>query len=840
MADRHTEWLPLAREEPLTKHMSMNLIKQEKHRDWFMNLAWAVTERGDQTQGRMLAKTFLFLRDFRPRGLVADLAHIHGNEVMEHLLSNKEHAISRHKLTRDANDAFAELDEWMKKGNDWKEALRNAKAESPGNKRSAGRAPGLCSPACLLAVLIIAHPDTKFRSWVGRLGIAWMLNPDDTLDVRDGFWKGLDSHTLHTCFRPAEPPTTKTQLFADYDLLFGPNFYQLRRDMRPHLPEWAKHLTLDEEPAVDSDDVEVIQEKGRGHELHGILQGGTETPGVLQGWLIEQLVIGDLDDAVLVKWCAHWVGRVRDAEGREEQVILRSLFLQSLRILRGLTVSGFTHNPEATASATTTAYMLLDMEDSGLEVRTHNPPATVQKMMKAPTFSRYTAKVAELSGLAGTRSKDIDEMATRQGVFFWELMRHGSFAEYSNHVVEFDTLRVETLILAARASTDEGADDQLSSFGDRGSLMLTHWQDLQLLTPGAKLHTILTQQQLQVFRQEGDYGMHFIDLTETLPAALPVGPEGLGLENEDPDKGQMIRTLFGTAGRMSSESTPTSQTPSTQTSPKTQATETSHCSKPTRTTRAASAAEAAVTTQPDDTILVEQVQPARPTSTPTPTPTPGPQAPASTPSRLFQSPSGRPTPSSGSIGARHPTPPAHPMLKLFRDNTQAGVKRSADGTPKTLKIWEMTRQDLREELTSGMEGVKQCFSHDVKQQLDAMRAEIKTEMKAEVKAISDASQADLAAVKDGLKASRTDLAAVKDGLKILQNDSRLDLNAAFATSTLAEIRAVIDEQVASSIRDILDGVREVKESLTKGRYLSEHCPAPKGWAQKTCMSPLWP
>lgn len=824
MADKHTEWLPLAREESLTKHMSMHLIKQEKHRDWFMNLAWAVTERGDQTQGRMLAKTFLFLRDFRPRGLVADLAHVHGNDVMGHLLSNKEHAVSRHKLTRDANDAFTELDEWMKKGNDWKEALRNAKAGAPGNKRNSGRAPGLCSPACLLAVLIIAHPDTKFRSWVGRLGITWMLSPDDTLDVRDGYWKGLDAQNLHTCFRPAESPTTKTQLFADYDLLFGPGFCQARRDMRPHLPGWAKHLTLDEEPCVDSDDVEGDQEQGRVHELHSLLHpSGAEAPAVLQAWLLQLLDSEESDDAVLAKWCAHWTGRMEKADSHQEQVILRSLFLQSLCVLRGLTVSKFTHTSEVTVCATTTAYMLLDIEDAGLEVRAQNPPATMQKMMKAPTFSRYTDKIAELSSLAGIGGKTIDEMAARQGAFFWELMKHGSFAKHSNHVVEFDTLRVGALIHTAKAVVGEAVDNPVGSYSNRESLMLTHWQNLQLVTPGADMNAILTEQQLQVFRQEADDGMQFIDLSES----LSVGPEDLSVEDEHSEKGQMIRTLFGALGRTASESSPASpQTPSTQTSRRTQATEISQGSNPTHTTRAASAAEAVTSTEP--------AEPTRPTPTP--------QAPVSTaPSRPGQTPAGRATRSIGSTGAGHgPTSPAHPMLKLFRDNTQAGVKRRADGTPKTSRLWEMTRQDLSEELTSGTDGVKQCFnaaskelSHDVRQQLDAMRAEMEVEVKAEIKA-------EIKAMRDE---SQTELAAVRDGLKALQNDPRLDLNAAVAAARAqmsTELRAVIDAQVASSIKSVLDGVHEVKELLARPRepgeegYLSEHCPAPDGLAQQTC------
>lgn len=802
MADDYTEWLPLAREEALSKHLSMNFIKQERHRDWFMNLAWAMKERGDKDQGRWLAKAFLFLRDFLPQGLVGHLAHIPGNDVVEHLLSsNKETATSRHKVTRDAHEALENLEEWMQKGKDWKAALENSKAGKSGGQRNAVLAPGLCSPAYLTAVLIIAHPDNKFRSWVGRLEIPWMLNPHETLDVRAGYWKGLDAQNLLTCFRPAGPAPLRTSLLADYDLLLGPRFSEARRDMRPYLPGWAGHLTLEEEPFIDTD-LEGYNDQGRALGLHRLFHpSGTEAPDTLKAWLASQLGSKEAAGVILNTWCTYWADRIQGSKTHQERLILRSLFLQSLRILRGLVTARFTHKIEATTEVATTAYMLLDMEDTGLETRTPNPPATTQKMMNAPTFCQYTNKVAELSILAGTRGKEVDEIAAHQGAFFWELMKHGSFAKHSNHVIEFDTLRIGALIHAAKARAGEGADDhQLDSHSGRGNLMLTRWQDLQVILPGADLPTILTKQQLQALRQESIDGIRH----DASSWSQPASPQELGDENGESNEDSLLRTLFGAPDLTPSDSTAASpQTTSTQASHATHATETSRDGRSASAARATSEAEAASATKP-----AEAAARSTPRPTPTPTPTPIPQAPAgSTRSRSGRSPAYQRLSSSGSTGARQdtaqPMHPMHPMLRLFKDNAQAGVKRHADGTPKASRLWEMTRQDLRDELSTQV--------HDeVKKQLDPLWDEI---------------------------------TAMKNSLKALQEDPRLDLEAALVstrTQTSADLRNIVDKQVANSIKGVLEGIDEVKGSLAKARepgeegFLSENCPTPEGWTHESC------
>ncbi|KAI0448452.1 hypothetical protein F5B21DRAFT_510133 [Xylaria acuta] len=127
-----SDWLPLVRPTPmLSKPMHMKFIKAHKDRDWFLCLAWAMDQHNDgQTQSRMLAKIYLLLRDYLPRGLTGKFGHIYGNDVIDHLLCQVgEHAISRHKATRNADIAFIALEQWIKKGRDFREAIQVARTE---------------------------------------------------------------------------------------------------------------------------------------------------------------------------------------------------------------------------------------------------------------------------------------------------------------------------------------------------------------------------------------------------------------------------------------------------------------------------------------------------------------------------------------------------------------------------------------------------------------------------------------------------------------------------------------------------------------------------------------
>lgn len=71
-------------------------------------------------QSRLLAKTYLFLRDFMPKGLTSPYAHISGNDLMRYLLCHaNEHSRSRRRLYRETENGLSELQDWINTGSNW-------------------------------------------------------------------------------------------------------------------------------------------------------------------------------------------------------------------------------------------------------------------------------------------------------------------------------------------------------------------------------------------------------------------------------------------------------------------------------------------------------------------------------------------------------------------------------------------------------------------------------------------------------------------------------------------------------------------------------------------------
>lgn len=117
------------------------------------------------------------------RGQSGPRTHGSGNDLMRHLLcAANESARSRHKLTRDAEIAFAELAGWMQRSKDWEGALRDATHD---DGEADGGAPCLHSPASMLAILVLSYPDPKFIRLFGRLQIQWMMELRNQLAISD-------------------------------------------------------------------------------------------------------------------------------------------------------------------------------------------------------------------------------------------------------------------------------------------------------------------------------------------------------------------------------------------------------------------------------------------------------------------------------------------------------------------------------------------------------------------------------------------------------------------------------------------------------------------------------
>lgn len=54
----------------------------------------------------------------------------------------------------------------------------------------------LYSPAGLAELLILSYPDPRYKQWVGRLQIDWMMTRRGRLQVTDGLWKGITDDNL--------------------------------------------------------------------------------------------------------------------------------------------------------------------------------------------------------------------------------------------------------------------------------------------------------------------------------------------------------------------------------------------------------------------------------------------------------------------------------------------------------------------------------------------------------------------------------------------------------------------------------------------------------------------
>lgn len=255
------DWLPQVRPEKIISgHMDKRFMKARKDHDWFMALALAMSDHGYTMQGKMFGKLYLFLRDFSPQGLTGKLAHINGKDVMDYLYGQKtDPQPSRHKLTRDANAMFSKLEDWMSNGKDWATAMQNAQATAETNdgrdykSRHPWRVPFLISPAGMLALLVVVHPDMKFKDRIGALQIDWMMTQArDTLDVQEGFWKGINADNIQDVFLAEEYLPNSESSLVDYTMLFGTEFVRSRKNMLPYLrnfPPWARGIKLGEEPS---------------------------------------------------------------------------------------------------------------------------------------------------------------------------------------------------------------------------------------------------------------------------------------------------------------------------------------------------------------------------------------------------------------------------------------------------------------------------------------------------------------------------------------------------------------------------------------------------------------
>ncbi|KAI1116061.1 hypothetical protein F5Y14DRAFT_449553 [Nemania sp. NC0429] len=566
------EWLPY-QGEPIsaTKSLQVRHIDTYRDQDWFVQLA-TLMEPIDKPQSKLLLKFYFFICDFIPYGLIGNFGHIFGNDVMNFLLCQGEHTISRHKIAKHADFAFCELEKWMAKGKTWREAVQAQGTVKQRKRKASWKAPGLHTPAGLLAVLILAHPDpdSKFRNWVGRLEIDWMIRPRDTLAVTHGFWEGITAANIYDTFAYEEPRIPQFPFLADYTVLFS-RFEACQRDIRPFVQDWARHISLNghsiavkpidassyitshnakpspvgshtakpspvgshttdpdgagshtAKPSMADSHTTIAEShttKPSGAGSHNTNLGGTgggaagdgdslrvllafcSESGDQQQWLIN-ILLHNKDSQVLSHWCYYWQGRIDAVKNLQEQVIIRSLFQQSLHRLKNLYSN----------TSVAEAYMLLDKADESLDAPIQDPDEFFQNIQDIDICQEWLQARASLRAVASStgisHTKDIEKRLTAyQACFVYDLMRLSPFHDRWRNVLAFDIKRIRIALEdAQRPPIDQRWWQDSTSLFEKETirvLKLTNWQLVLLLSGSHNPFTdVLTAVQAHVFRQK--------------------------------------------------------------------------------------------------------------------------------------------------------------------------------------------------------------------------------------------------------------------------------------------------------------------------------------------------
>jgi hypothetical protein len=546
-----------------------------------MSLGWAIYDKKkDEMQCKMFIKLYAFLREFMPRGLSDEFAHIEGNDVAQYLLCQKnEFAVSRHKFTLRALTAFDELHEWMT-GKNWKDAI---KVKNNGTK--AAKAPGLYSPAEMLAMMVIDYPGTKIRDRIRSLQLEWMMEPrDSSLQVHEGYWEGI-THSDLVIFSLSEGRQAEVLILADYTRIFK-NFVQCRQDIRPYLQPWAAYIELEEMPYAsagetdnltkpdtevcvaappttaislvpkDPADLAVEISSLRRH----LLSPSTKSSKELEEWVIEKLAFNESKGKFLPLWCEHWAGRMDVAKTHEEQLIIRSLFLKSLGRLESLW--------SESSTSTITAYLLLDMEDAELKQSLYTIEEESSGLEKIfSVCKRVNSDFARCFQHCAQPTKDLVQLiCRRQFEFYRETIGHKERCKFAKSVTKFDRLRTYVLLQAfgeygglgdavGRKESLPGAISYTLLEDDITSklLHLTTWQRRALLV-GINEETILVDfQNAALKRKIGSPSANVPDgnsyhiVSSTIKPFPPQRTPQVGDENISclSDSHKVLQALFG-------------------------------------------------------------------------------------------------------------------------------------------------------------------------------------------------------------------------------------------------------------------------------------------------------
>lgn len=372
-----------------------------------------------------------------------------------------------------------------------------------------------------------------------------MLQDHDHVDVKHGFWKGLNSQNLSTIFagEQEEPRRAEVALLEDYDLLFGQRFRTSQRDIRPNVQSFSVELDLlvenpsdmmesveisDEDDGEDENvDVEgagpgslsTAESSARGGELAKytmdeilyIRRALNTAPAELQNleqWLLECLCHqwdGD-QRKILSSWCSHWEEKARGVDNYQDQIIVRSLFLDNLQRLKEL------HKiTSADMTPWSTAFMLLDMLDWGAPYTLDDVEKARDTLSHLVPFQDCEEANKELRHLVEGASSAVESCFTslcaRQAVYLYRFTKSSLYYKQWRNVFLLDAVFTRVIVEGSRHPVLDGEEvkfwrgktDIIVDEGTAKSLDLTSWQIRALLLPGAVRP--LTETQSRLFRE---------------------------------------------------------------------------------------------------------------------------------------------------------------------------------------------------------------------------------------------------------------------------------------------------------------------------------------------------
>lgn len=129
---------------------------------------------------------------------------------------------------------FEYLEEWMRSGSHWTGVVHKETYAKP----------NLYLPANIIALFVLSYPDLKYRNFVGRLQINWLMRDQTGRPRPRRLLRRLTNQDLATVFQCNEPFSLKVPLLVEYNCLWGRDFLQPQKDIRPQLPVCTAHLPL--------------------------------------------------------------------------------------------------------------------------------------------------------------------------------------------------------------------------------------------------------------------------------------------------------------------------------------------------------------------------------------------------------------------------------------------------------------------------------------------------------------------------------------------------------------------------------------------------------------------